>query len=206
MLTVSGRSALPSALGARQHSSGVEHFNDCNQIPSLPPCQLGQFRKHNKWWVRFGEQRRVNSGERQGGVYRLVRFTALGEVYFILTNRFDLTTHEIILLYAYRWQIELFFRCIKRTFQAIHLWAHEPNGLQIQYYLYLIVYLLLLSLKQQCPPQAPILCPNMATDEPTHTRIQDHSSPSRTPPACGIVTLSPLRKAPQDLWPRRGDW
>ena len=132
------------------------------------------------------------------GIYRLVRFTALGNAYFILTNRFDLTTHEIILLYAYRWQIELFFRCIKRTFQAIHLWAHEPNGVQTQYYLYLIVYLLLLSLKQQCPPQAPIVGPNMATDEPTHTRIQDHSSPSRTPPACGIVTL--LGKSLHRFW------
>jgi IS4 transposase len=71
------------------------------------------------------------------GVYRLVCFTALGEVYFILTNRFDLKTHEIILLYVYRWQIELFFRCIKRTLKAIHLWSHEQNGIEIQYYLYL---------------------------------------------------------------------
>ena len=123
------------------------------------------------------------------GVYRLVRFTALGEAYFILTNRFDLKTHEIILLYAYRWQIELFFRCIKRTFKAIHLWAHEPNGVEIQYYLYLIVYLLLLSLKQQCPPQEQATCQNTATDESTHTCIHVDRSQSRTPPACGIVTL-----------------
>lgn len=123
------------------------------------------------------------------GIYRLVSFTALGEVYFILTNRFDLKTHEIILLYAYRWQIELFFRCIKRTFKAIHLWAHEPNGIEIQFYLYLTVYLLLLSLKQQCPPQEQSTCPNTATDESTHTRSQVDPSKSRTPPACGIVTL-----------------
>ena len=123
------------------------------------------------------------------GVYRLVRFTALGEVYFILTNRFDLKTHEIILLYAYRWQIELFFRCIKRTFKAIHLWAHEPNGIEIQYYLYLTVYLLLLSLKQRCPPQEQASCRNSETDESTHPCIQIDPLQSRTPPACGIVTL-----------------
>ena len=124
------------------------------------------------------------------GVYRLVRFTALGEVYFILTNRFDLKTHEIILLYAYRWQIELFFRCIKRTFNAIHLWTHEPNGIEAQYYLYLTVYLLLLSFKQQCSPQEQATCGNTPADESENTAIEfAPSQQSRTPPACGIVTL-----------------
>jgi len=123
------------------------------------------------------------------GVYRLVRFTALGEVYFILTNRFDLKIHEVIMLYAYRWQIELFFRCIKRTFKAIHLWAHEPNGIEIQFYLYLTVYLLLLSFKQQCTPQVQPKDRNTSTAEPTHKCIQADPSKSRTPPACGIVTL-----------------
>jgi hypothetical protein len=45
------------------------------------------------------------------GVHRLVRFSALGEVYLILTNRIDLKTHEIIMLYAYRWQIETCQAC-----------------------------------------------------------------------------------------------
>ena len=125
----------------------------------------------------------------QEGVHRLVSFTALGEVYLILTNRFDLRTHEIIMLYAYRWQIELFFRCIKRTFNAIHLWAHERNGVEIQFYLYLIVYLLLLSFKQECALQDQSSGNNTSTDEETCTCIQIDASESRTPPACGIVTL-----------------
>jgi hypothetical protein len=104
------------------------------------------------------------------GVYRLVCFTALGERYLILTNRFDLKTHEIILLYAYRWQIELFFRCIKRTFNAIHLWAHEPNGIEIQYYLYLIVYLLLSAFKQQCSPHEQATAESTSPDESTSTQ------------------------------------
>jgi len=52
------------------------------------------------------------------------------------------------MLYAYRWQVELFFRCIKRTLNALHLWNHEPDGVKIQFYIYLIVYVLLLSFKQ----------------------------------------------------------
>ena len=52
------------------------------------------------------------------------------------------------MLYAYRWQVELFFRCIKRTFNALHLWSHEANGLQIQFYIYLIAYVLSIHFKQ----------------------------------------------------------
>ena len=82
--------------------------------------------------------------------YRMITFTAMGEFYSIITNRFDLTTYEIIMLYAYRWQIELIFRFLKRTQNCIHLLCHDPNGIEIQFYLYMIAYLLLLSFKQKC--------------------------------------------------------
>ena len=82
--------------------------------------------------------------------YRMITFTAMGEFYTLITNRFDLTTYEIIMLYAYRWQIELIFRFLKRTQNCIHLLCHEPNGIEIQFYLYMIAYLLLLSFKQKC--------------------------------------------------------
>ena len=36
-------------------------------------------------------------------IYRLVSFYVGQERYLILTNRLDLTTFQIILLYAYRW-------------------------------------------------------------------------------------------------------
>ncbi|MBK8751562.1 MAG: transposase [Candidatus Competibacteraceae bacterium] len=45
--------------------------------------------------------------------YRLVCFYVFGEWYRMTTNRLDLKTSEIIILYAYRWQVELFFRCIE---------------------------------------------------------------------------------------------
>jgi len=82
--------------------------------------------------------------------YRIVSFTAAGESYSLITNRFDLTTYQIVMLYAYRWQVELIFRLIKRTLKGIHLMAHHPNGVEVQFYLYMITYLLLLSFKQKC--------------------------------------------------------
>lgn len=90
----------------------------------------------------------VFSGDQSKVTYRLVCFYVLGEWYRITTNRLDLKTSEIIILYAYRWQVELFFRCIKRTLDALHLWSHEPNGVKIQFYIYLIVYVLLIYFKQ----------------------------------------------------------
>jgi hypothetical protein len=43
------------------------------------------------------------SNEKQKNAYRLVTFVAYQETYRIATNRLDLTTGEIIMLYAYRW-------------------------------------------------------------------------------------------------------
>ena len=80
--------------------------------------------------------------------YRLIVFSAMGELYVLITNRLDLSTYEIIMLYAYRWQVELIFRFLKRTLNSIHLLCHEPEGVQVQFYLYMISYLLLLSFKQ----------------------------------------------------------
>lgn len=90
----------------------------------------------------------VFSGDQSKTTYRLVCFMVFGERYRIATNRLDLKTSEIIRCYAYRWQVELFFRCIKRTLNALHLWSHEPNGVKVQFYLYLIVYVLLIHFKQ----------------------------------------------------------
>lgn len=90
------------------------------------------------------------NNDKDNYAYRIVKFVALGEQYVLVTNRFGLTTYQIIMLYAYRWQIELFFRFIKRTLKGIHLLSHDPKGIQIQFYLYMIAHLLLLAFKQEC--------------------------------------------------------
>ena len=48
------------------------------------------------------------------------------------------------------WLIELIFRFLKRTLNALHLMCHDPRGIEIQFTLYMISYLLLLSFKQKC--------------------------------------------------------
>jgi hypothetical protein len=83
-------------------------------------------------------------------IYRLVSFSVGQERYLILTNRLDLTTFQVILLYAYRWQVELIFRFLKRSLNGLHLLSHSKEGVTIHFHALLIAALLELRLKQQC--------------------------------------------------------
>lgn len=86
-------------------------------------------------------------------IYRLVCFSIGGEEFRILTDRRDLTTFQVIILYAYRWQIELLFRFLKRTMNGIHLIKSDQRGVTIQFYALLIAALLELRLKQMMADQ-----------------------------------------------------
>lgn len=88
------------------------------------------------------------SNDTLGNTYRLVRFRVGTEQFYLLTDRKDLTTFEVIMLYAYRWQVELAFRFLKRTMHGIHLINNSEQGVSIQFYVILIVALLQLKLKQ----------------------------------------------------------
>lgn len=136
--------------------------------------------------------------------YRIVTFTALGELYVLITNRFDLTTYEVIMLYAYRWQVELCFRFLKRTLNGIHLLCHDPKGIQIQFYLYMIGYLLLLSFKQKCELLNESNQPEKRSQEINHnTDIANNLDYDSNPKAerqyvCGLVSL--LGEGLQKYW------
>jgi hypothetical protein len=89
------------------------------------------------------------TNDKSGNEYRVISFTVGPEYYALVTNRFDLTTYQVIMLYAYRWQVELMFRTLKRTMNGLHLMAHHPNGIAIQFYVSMIAYLLQIHLKQK---------------------------------------------------------
>ena len=83
-------------------------------------------------------------------IYRLVTFSVAEQSYLILTDRLNLTTFQVILLYAYRWQIELMFRFLKRSLSGLHFLSTSKEGLTIQFYMLLVTALLQLRLKQRC--------------------------------------------------------
>ena len=86
---------------------------------------------------------------------RLIEFRVAGSYFRLLTNRFDLSTQKIIILYAYRWQIELFFKYLKRTLNGLHLFNHSENGVEIQFYVLMTLALLLMKMKQKCQKLKP---------------------------------------------------
>lgn len=88
-----------------------------------------------------------NADEYQN-TYRRISFRTKNTVFILVTNRLDLTTYQIIRLYAFRWQIELFFRYFKRTLNGIHIINNSENGITIQFYIMVITNLLLLRFKQ----------------------------------------------------------
>ena len=60
----------------------------------------------------------------------------------LLTDRFDLDAVEVVALYNYRWQIEVFFRWFKCVMKCRHLFAETQNGMALQIYAALIASLL----------------------------------------------------------------
>jgi hypothetical protein len=94
--------------------------------------------------------------------FRLVECTIGTTVYRLITNLYHLTTFQIILLYAYRWQIELIFRYLKHTMHGVHIITQHPTGIQNFFYALLLTALLHLHMKQRClaeeggnPPKEP---------------------------------------------------
>jgi len=96
---------------------------------------------------------------------RIIKFDVEDSNFVLVTNRFDLTTLQLILLYAYRWQIELLFKFIKRSLGGIHLFNNSQNGVTVQFYILMIVTLLQLRLKQECIDMVEKLQENAQTNQ-----------------------------------------
>jgi len=94
------------------------------------------------------------NNDSHGHTYRLVQFSIANTPFIILTNRWELSTFQVILCYAYRWQIELMFRFLKCSLKGLHLFNTSENGVQIQFYMLLITAMLQLKLKQVCATAA----------------------------------------------------
>jgi len=74
---------------------------------------------------------------------RLVGYKIAGKVYWVATDRFELTAEQIAHIYKLRWDIETFFAWWKRHLKVYHLISRSKHGLMIQILSGLITYLLL---------------------------------------------------------------
>ena len=73
----------------------------------------------------------------------IMTFDEDGEPVTFLTNIFDLTKEEIILIYKHRWQIEVFFKWLKQNLRIKKFIGYNENAIKIQIFSALISYMLI---------------------------------------------------------------
>ena len=88
-----------------------------------------------------------------GVLFRLVECTVGTTTYRLITNRMDLTTFQVIVLYAYRWQIELIFRFFKHTLNGIEVITQNKRGMENFFTAMFLTAILHLYLKINCLEQ-----------------------------------------------------
>jgi hypothetical protein len=66
-----------------------------------------------------------------------------GKMIRFLTNMFDISYKEVISIYKYRWQIEIFFKHIKQNLKAKHFISYSQNGIGVFVYMIMITAILI---------------------------------------------------------------
>ena len=113
--------------------------NTCKEIiKELPFKKGGAIFFHAE--VILGDQ-----AHRMKHSVRLVGFRNHGKVYWVITDRTDLTAEQIAAIFALRWEIEKFFQWWKNHMKVYWLIARSEHGLMLQLLTGMITYLLFLS-------------------------------------------------------------
>jgi hypothetical protein len=103
----------------------------------------------------------------EGVVFRLVECTIGATVYRLMTDRTDITTFQVILLYAYRWQIELIFRALKWTMNGVYVITEHEEGINSFFAALFLTALLHIHLKRDCLAQEGHVPPISVDASPT---------------------------------------
>lgn len=64
-------------------------------------------------------------------------------LYEFITNNFEISREEVVLLYKLRWNIELLFKKLKQNFQLHYFYSETENGIKTQIWCTLIAQLLM---------------------------------------------------------------
>jgi hypothetical protein len=126
-----------------------------------------------------------------GILFRLVECTVGTTTYRLITNRTDITTFQVIVLYAYRWQIELIFRFFKHTLNGVEVITQSKNGMDTFFAAMFLTAILHLYFKIDCLEQGGYLAPTMhgLPSEPQDDRAQISTDPTRPTAHLAIAVL-----------------
>jgi hypothetical protein len=141
------------------------------------PLQLQQH------WREIHDRRvRSPHEDAQGIEFRLIEFTAGTSNYKLITDRFDLSTFQVILIYAYRWQIELAFRFFKHTMNGLKVITQSHWGIENYFAGMFLTALLHVQFKQECLDQA--------NEQPAKAKDEPKDSTDRSKDAMNKVQIS----------------
>ena len=73
-----------------------------------------------------------------------------GKVLEFVTNMFDYSNSTVILLYKYRWNIEILFKQLKQNFELGYFYSDSMEGIKTQVWIALIANLLFSVIHRQC--------------------------------------------------------
>ena len=117
-------------------------------VTELPVQVPAYVRQH---WCHIRDRMvRSDHPDAQGIVFRLIEFTIGSTTYKLITNHTDLTTFQVMLLYAYRWQIELIFRFFKHSLDGQNVINIYPWGIENYFASMFLTTILHLYFKQDC--------------------------------------------------------
>jgi hypothetical protein len=125
-----------------------------------------------------------------GVVFRLVECTVGTTVYRLMTDRTDITTFQVILLYAYRWQIELIFRALKWTMNGVYVITEHEEGINSFFAALFLTALLHMHLKRDCLAQEGHVPPtSVETPDVSEVHVQISTDGTRTTTHLAIARL-----------------
>lgn len=105
----------------------------------------------------FAKVRLGDEAHRMTNPLYLVGFKSQGKVYYVATDRDDLSAEQIAFIFSLRWAIETFFAWWKRHLKVYHLISRNEHGVLLQLLAGLITYLLLVIYFHRRYKQSPSL-------------------------------------------------
>lgn len=105
----------------------------------------------------FAQVRLGDDAHRMNHPVFLVGFKSRGKLYWIVTDRADLSAEQIAFIFSLRWEIETFFAWWKRHLKVYHLIARNYHGVLLQLLAGLVTYLLLVLYFHQTYGERPSL-------------------------------------------------
>jgi hypothetical protein len=152
---------------------------------TLPDSVIGH-------WILVRDRIVQSSHPDAAGIFfRLIECTVGTTTYRLITNRTDITTFQVIVLYAYRWQIELIFRFFKHTLNGIEVITQSKNGMDNFFAAMFLTAILHLYFKIDCLEQGGHLPPTTPDlpHGPPDNRAQISTDSTRSTAHLAIAVL-----------------